>query len=255
MIRTPADEAAIGRYRRAMRRLARRPWGKRRDVLFLGCFAHEPNADGVHWFVRAVWPLLLARGFRDRFVIAGSNIPPHIEALESDRIKPIGYVPDLAPLFRSKRLSVAPLRFGAGIKGKVLASISRRVPVVATGVAVEGMGLSTGSDVMVANDPEAMADAIMRAYTEPALWSRLSESGFNAFRRLFSTEEMGSHLLKVVDSVIESKPAGAAERRAALMLGLLGLLAFDPLADPDFDQRKGHGPLQHGIVEPAQAKA
>jgi glycosyltransferase involved in cell wall biosynthesis len=256
MIRTPSVETG-SRLTHSIRRLAGRPWGRRKDIVFLACFAHEPNADAVHWFVREVWPRLLAKGYRDRFVIVGSNIPPHIDALASAQIEPRGYVPALTPMFAECRLSIAPLRFGAGIKGKVLNSLAHRVPVVASSMATEGMGLRHGTDVLVADDPEAMAGAIMRAYTSAPLWSRLSEGGFAAFRRLFSTEEIGDHLLQVVDSLIERKPARpAAEARGAFALGLLGLLALDPFVDADFEHRKGHGAFQqHRIVELAHVEA
>ena len=86
----------------------------RRDFLFIGGYEHLPNVDAVQWFVREVWPRILAKGFPDRFIIAGSKVPDEIAALASGQIDVRGYVEDLAPLFEACRLSIAPLRYGAG---------------------------------------------------------------------------------------------------------------------------------------------
>jgi glycosyltransferase involved in cell wall biosynthesis len=86
------------------------------------------------------------------------------------------------------RVSVAPLRFGAGVKGKVNLSMAHGQPVVATTCAVEGMHLRDGDDVLVADAPEAFADAVLRLYDDEALWSRLAANGLDNVRRHFSAD-------------------------------------------------------------------
>jgi O-antigen biosynthesis protein len=174
----------------------------RRDFLFIGGYSHTPNIDAVLWFVREVWPRIRAKGFPDRFIIVGSNVPGEIAALASDSIEVRGHVPDLASVFNGCRLSIAPLRYGAGIKGKVVSSLSYGVPVVATSIAVEGMGLQHEENVLVAEDPDEMADQILRLYTDAELWLRLSSNGYQAFQATFSEASSGAEkVLTVFDGL------------------------------------------------------
>ncbi len=173
----------------------------RRDFLFIGGYAHLPNVDAVLWFVREVWPRIQAKGYVDRFIIAGSNVPAEIAALASDRIEVRGHVADLASLFGASRLSVAPLRYGAGIKGKIVSSLSYGVPVVASSVAAEGMSLRHEEDILVADDPDLMADQIVRLYNDADLWLRLSSNGYEAFRNTFSEATGKTKVLAVFDSL------------------------------------------------------
>ena len=124
----------------------------------------------MQWFVREVWPIIQARGFPHRFIIAGSHVPDEIAALASDKIEVRGRVENLEQLFAACRLSVAPLRYGAGLKGKVVTSLSLGVPVVATSIAAEGAGLRDGENILIADDPGAMADQIIRLYDDTVLW-------------------------------------------------------------------------------------
>lgn len=174
----------------------------RRDILFIGGFGHTPNADAVLWFVREVWPLVLAKGFKERFVIVGSKIPGDISALASESIDVRGYVEDLQPLFAECRLSIAPLRFGGGIKGKIVTSLSYGVPVVASTIAAEGMQLVHNENILIADSPHDMADQILVACSDPVLWQKLSSNGLAAFARQFSHAAGKDRVLAVFDGLI-----------------------------------------------------
>jgi GT2 family glycosyltransferase len=164
-----------------------RPFEERRDIVFVGGFRHPPNVDAVLWFVDEVWPRIHARRPDLSFHCIGGDVPAAIEAL-SDRPGVIvhGHVPDLDPYMEGARLAVAPLRYGAGVKGKVNLSMAHGQPVVATACAVEGMHLRDGEDVLVAEDAEAFADAVLRAYDDAALWRRLAENGLRNVQAHFS---------------------------------------------------------------------
>src|SRR5262249_34206135 len=161
-----------------------------------------PNVGAVLWFVREVWPRVLAGGFSDRFVVAGSKTPPEIVALASDRIEVRGQVADLAPLFDACRLSVAPVRFGAGIKGKIVSSLSYGVPGVASSIAAEGMSLHYNDEVLVADTPDAMATEILRLYRDPVLWQKLSSNGYHAFEDHFSQDAVAGRIVGLFDNLI-----------------------------------------------------
>jgi glycosyltransferase involved in cell wall biosynthesis len=90
--------------------------------------------------------------------------------------------------FDSVRLSVSPLRFGAGVKGKINQSMAFGVPVVATSIAVEGMNLVDQEDVLVADEPEDFARALIELYQSEDLWKRLSQNGIKKTQELYSTE-------------------------------------------------------------------
>ncbi len=152
-------------------------WENREDIVFIGGYSHFPNIDAVIFFVNNVWPYLLSAGFPGRFVIAGSDMPSEVASLGTDKIIIRGYVPDLEDFFGACRLSVAPLRYGAGMKGKVISSLSHGVPCVATSMATEGAGLVHGQHILVEDDPQAMAQLIHQLYIDKAMWKKLSKEG------------------------------------------------------------------------------
>jgi GT2 family glycosyltransferase len=155
------------------------PWEKRRDIVFIGGYNHPPNIDAVLFFINEVWPHLKAVGFSGRFIIAGSDMPDKISSLAADDIIIRGYVPNLSDLFNSCRFSVAPLRYGAGMKGKVISSLSYGVPCIGTSVAIEGTGLIPNDHILVEDDPKKMASLIDQVYENKELWESLSDAGLN----------------------------------------------------------------------------
>ncbi|WP_425508360.1 glycosyltransferase [Tahibacter amnicola] len=164
----------------------RRPFDERSDLVFVGSFQHPPNEDAVLWFAREVFPRVRLALPEVRFHVIGHPPPPDIQALADDRLIVHGFVEDLEPFMDGCRISVAPLRYGAGVKGKVNMAMSYGLPVVATGCAVEGMHIAAGSDVLVAEDAAAFADAIVRLYHDKALWKTLSANGLANVQRHFS---------------------------------------------------------------------
>lgn len=164
-------------------------FASRRDLLFVGGFRHLPNVDAVQWFVEAVFPRLRAARPDIAFHCIGGDVPEAIARLgDIDGVHIHGHVPDLQPWLDGCRISVAPLRFGAGVKGKVNQAMAHGLPVVATGCAVEGMHLREGEDVLVADDAGAFAQALLRLYDDEALWGRLATRGRANVARHFSVD-------------------------------------------------------------------
>lgn len=165
------------------------PFAERRDICFLGGFNHEPNVDAVLYFVSEIWPLVADRLPDCNFLIAGADMPDRIRQLESDRIQALGYVEELSDLFERVRLSVAPLRFGAGLKGKVISSFSYGVPAVCTPIAVEGMALNSRyANQLVAEQPEAFAICLTRAYSDAEIWTTHSDRALTCVQQQFSMD-------------------------------------------------------------------
>lgn len=162
------------------------PFSARKNILFVGGFEHRPNVDAMLSFVRDVWPLVKKYLPELVLYIVGSKPPVEILNLAGDDVIVTGYVPDISPYFHGCRLSVAPLRYGAGLKGKVATSLSYGLPCVASSLAVEGSGLKPGEDILVADKPEAFAMAVERLYRNEVLWNMLSDRGIDFMKQYFS---------------------------------------------------------------------
>ncbi|MFZ2235878.1 MAG: glycosyltransferase, partial [Dokdonella sp.] len=164
----------------------RKPFAERHDLVFVGGFQHPPNIDAVDWFVKAVFPLVRPALPGVRFHVIGSKIIDEVLALAADDVIVHGYVEDIAPFMDDCRISVAPLRYGAGVKGKVNMAMSYGLPVAATAIAVEGMHVRIGEDVLVADDAAGLANEIIRLYSDEALWNQLSANGLANVESHFS---------------------------------------------------------------------
>ncbi len=166
-----------------------KPFAHRVDLVFVGGFRHPPNVDAVRWFVDEVFPLIRVQAPEILFHCIGSDTPAAIDALASQPgVRIHGHVPDLSPYMDGARIAVAPLRYGAGVKGKINLSMAHGQPVVATACAVEGMHLRNGEDVLVADDAGGFADAVLRLYRDEALWQRLADNGLANVERHFSLD-------------------------------------------------------------------
>jgi GT2 family glycosyltransferase/glycosyltransferase involved in cell wall biosynthesis len=164
------------------------PFSLRRDWLFIGGFQHTPNVDAVLFFVQEIYPLVSEQLTDAKFYIIGDKAPPEIMGLANENIVVAGLQSDASPFFDSVRLSVAPLRFGAGVKGKINQSMAFGVPVVATSVAIEGTGLRDREEIVIANEPEDFARALIELYESEELWNRVSANGISKTRALYSPE-------------------------------------------------------------------
>jgi O-antigen biosynthesis protein len=157
-------------------------------LMFIGGFQHPPNVDAVLYFDREILPLIRTRLPDVVFQVIGPDAPPEILELNSANIHVLGHVPDVRPLFHQARLSVAPLRFGAGVKGKVNQSMAFGVPTVLTSTAAEGMYLVHERNAMIADDPDRFAEEVVRLWTSRELWERISTNGRQTLRDHFSVE-------------------------------------------------------------------
>ncbi len=165
------------------------PFAQRRDLVFVGGFRHPPNVDAVRWFVEYVFPLVRDAIPDIGFHCIGGHVPPAISALAAHPgVTVHGHVPDIGPWMDGCRIALAPLRYGAGVKGKVNLSMAHGQPVVATPMAVEGMHLQHGHDVLVAEDAAGFAAEVVRLYRDEALWNRLGANGRENVRRHFSLD-------------------------------------------------------------------
>lgn len=181
-------------------------FAERRGLVFVGGFQHPPNIDAVEWFVAEVFPRIRAELPDIEFHVIGSKAPEAIRALGGNGVIVHGFVPDILPYMDGCRVSVAPLRYGAGVKGKVNMAMSCGLPVVATPIAVEGMHVEAGREVLVAADAAGFAAEVVRLYGNEALWNSLSEQGLANVEQHFSFAAARRALAGLLDG------AGATRR-------------------------------------------
>jgi GT2 family glycosyltransferase/glycosyltransferase involved in cell wall biosynthesis len=170
-------------------------------LLFIGNYHHLPNVDAVGWLCKEVMPIVW-RALPDvTLTLLGSNAPREVEALAADRVSVPGYVRDVEPFFLRSRIFVAPLRFGAGMKGKIGQALEYALPVVTTAVGAEGIGLRDGENAsVVAAEPEAFAQAIVALYNDAERWRRYSRAAAATIEP-FTPDAVRPRLLEIFDRV------------------------------------------------------
>lgn len=177
-----------------------RGFAERRNIFFLGGFGHAPNISAVHWFVNEVWPLIRAALPEVMFRIVGADAPDTVVALgQIPGVEVVGFVEDLQPVLESHRVGVAPLFYGAGIKGKLAMSMGAGIPCVCTEIAAEGMDIENNVHSLIENQAQRFAEAVILLYEDEVLWSRLSRKGQELVRARFSDAANRGSLLKVLN--------------------------------------------------------
>ena len=182
------------------------PFAGRRDCMFIGGFEHRPNTDAMLWFCAEIMPLVCAELPEAKLHIIGSNMPESVRALASANVITHGHVENVGPFFVSSVLSVAPLRYGAGVKGKINHSMSHGLPVVTTSIGAEGMHLVHGENVLIADDPADFAREVVRLSRDESLWNKLSENGKANIHEHFSFAAAKRNLRDLLQRLVSPAP-------------------------------------------------
>jgi glycosyltransferase involved in cell wall biosynthesis/SAM-dependent methyltransferase len=184
----------------------------RKDIVFVGSFPHLPNIDAIEYYLAEVHPIVKKLLPDVKVKIIGKNPPKHIlDASINNSIEVLGYVQDLKPIYDNIKLSIAPLRFGAGIKGKIANSMCYGVPSVVTPVAAEGMDLKHNQHVLIAQTPEDFAQQIFNAYTDTQLWHKLSLNSINFANNNYSYQVIQARVKRLLWALNNDwKPVEAA---------------------------------------------
>jgi polysaccharide biosynthesis protein PslH len=175
------------------------------NIMTMGTLYYPPNADGIRWFTNEVFPLIRTRLPGCNLTIIGKNPPQDLvkSAEESGgSINVTGYVPDLAPFFDQSALIVIPVRAGGGIRVRILEAFARGMPVVTTGVGLEGIDARPGVDVLVADEPEKLAEAIVGLLSDQQLQDTLAANG----RKLAEEKYDWQIVLKQLESIYTPGP-------------------------------------------------
>ena len=134
--------------------------------------------------------------------LLGNNPTEEITALKEDaRIVVTGYIPDVTTYFMSHRVFVAPLRYGAGMKGKIGQSLSYGLPIVSTAIGIEGMNLIAGQNVSKAERSDKFAEQIIRLYQDESLWHKLANNSHEAIA-FMTPKAIKSNLQYILENLI-----------------------------------------------------
>lgn len=177
-----------------------RPFSQRHGLMFIGGFDHTPNEDGIIWFVREILPLIRKELPEIPLTIVGSNPTAPVMALASEGISVTGYVEDVRPFFADSRIFVCPLRYGAGVKGKIGQSMALGLPVVMTSVGAEGLGVNNGEEAMIADGAQDFANKVVALYQDQNQWEKLVRGGISLIEHRFSPQVVRDTLSKLLNT-------------------------------------------------------
>jgi glycosyltransferase involved in cell wall biosynthesis len=166
------------------------PFSERQGIAFVGSFGHAPNMDAVRWLIEDIMPLVRSRDPSIECFVVGSDMPEQVRRLAANGIVPIGHVPDLAEIFDRVRVTVAPLAYGAGVKGKVIESLRAGVPCVCTPIAAEGLNLPPTLRAHVVEQADAIADSIARLHSDETENDICRRAGLEFIRTEFSESRL-----------------------------------------------------------------
>ncbi|HVW23036.1 MAG TPA: glycosyltransferase [Candidatus Saccharimonadales bacterium] len=173
----------------------------RHDILFVGNYAHLPNRDSIKWFVKDIFPVVLKELPDVKLHVVGANMPDSLQKdLQGKNIIVDGYLSDeeLASLLMKSRVFVAPLRYGAGVKGKVGQAIEYGLPSVTSSIAAEGMHIQDGVSGLLADDAKTFATQVVKLYKDPLLWQTIQTNAKTVLEKHFSLDEATAMLKKIL---------------------------------------------------------
>ncbi len=147
------------------------------DLLFVGNFNHTPNRDAVEFLCKNIMPEIRKKLPEIKLYIVGNNPTKEVQKFAGENVIVTGYVEDLKPHLKEARISVNPLRYGAGMKGKIGEALSWGLPVVTTSIGAEGMEIKNNEHALVADEAKDFAEKVVDLYQNKDLWENLSRGG------------------------------------------------------------------------------
>lgn len=178
----------------------------RNKLCYAGFLGWEPNVQGLLWFLRHVWPLLKSTHPNLRFDIAGKNPDARlIKAVQNaPDVELLGFVEDLEDLYRDSRVAVCPLQFGSGIKVKVANGMARGIPVVTTTVGAEGLDVTHGKHLMIADSAEDTFYAVDKLLMDDQLWQQMSEESRWLMIERYTWKALFARMHQEIDALLAS---------------------------------------------------
>jgi O-antigen biosynthesis protein len=173
---------------------------QRRGIVFVGGYRHTPNVDAARWLVEEIMPLVWKSVPDVQVSLVGSHITDEVRRLAGPRVWTMGYVPDVQVMYEQCLLSVAPLRYGAGVKGKVLEAFAAGLPCVMTPCAAEGIPTEGPLGELVCEDAASFAAMIVALHADRSRADRLAQAGLAMITSHCSAEVVDAAIAAAIDS-------------------------------------------------------
>jgi glycosyltransferase involved in cell wall biosynthesis len=195
-------------------------FSERQHFISIGNFRHEPNWDAVLYLKHAIWPLIRAQLPQAELHIYGAYPPPKATQLHNPKqgfcVK--GWADDAQIVMQQARVCLAPIRFGAGIKGKLMDAMRCGTPSVTTDIGVESMQGDLAWGGLIENNAQAIADAAVKLYSDEALWQTSQQQGFDIVQQYFSATDHSQLLIERIESLHTNLVAERQENFIGAML-------------------------------------
>ena len=168
--------------------------------LFTGVMDYKPNIESVLWFIEYVWPRIIKKYDKARFIIAGMNPVSPISALGRTKgVEVTGYIEDILPYYHQSDIFIAPLRIARGLQNKILQAFSCGVPVISTSMGAEGIDVTDGVNILIADTPDMFFDTIEKLKNNIALYESIRENALSLAKNHYSWSE----ILKKLGNILE----------------------------------------------------
>lgn len=192
----------------------------RAHFLSIGNFRHAPNWDAVLWMKNAIWPLIRQQLPKAQLHIYGSYTPPKATALHNaaQGFHVMNWAEDALQVMAQARVCLAPLRFGAGIKGKLIDAMLCGTPSVTTPIGAEAMSGEHPWPGLIASSAEDIANAAVRLYQDRALWDQAQQAGTTLLQARYQHEQHCASLIKRIEHLRQNLPAHRAANFVGAML-------------------------------------
>lgn len=175
------------------------------SLIFIGIFSHEPNVDAVLYFYHEIWPEVIKNHPDAHWFIIGGNPAPQIQSLAGSNIEVTGYVPDTLPYLKKSWISIAPLRFGAGMKGKVGEAMASGIPVITTAFGAQGLNVTNGEQLLIAKNENEYSEQINNLILDKKKRDYIGKQGQIFIESHYSTKAV-SVILKNFINKLEKLP-------------------------------------------------
>jgi len=172
------------------------------DLVFVGSMNWMPNIDGVSYFSREIMPLILTRKPDCRVAIVGRTPPPSITRLAEiePNVSVTGSVPDVRPYLWGSKVCIVPLRIGGGTRLKIYEAMAARIPVVSTSVGAEGLPVSDGENIVLADDPRQFAEACLDLLADSDKRGRLAGRAWDLVASSYSWKQAAESFERILDA-------------------------------------------------------
>ena len=184
----------------------------RNEIVFTGSMDWLPNEDAVAWFADRILPRILAEVPDARFTIVGRTPSEKVRALARahEAISVTGSVPDVRPYMERAAAFVIPIRIAGGTRLKVYEAMGMEIPIVSTTIGVEGLPVHDGTEVLIADESDQFADAVVRVLRDPELGARLARTAAERVRSEFGWREVAARFGRICGTLAGSASVGAA---------------------------------------------